>query len=198
MSDTQPLPPDGERWAVIPFCSGYEASSLGRVRSVDRVIMRSNGQPQRRRGQILSLIVRSDGRPTVCVSRGKHRTKRFVHHLVLEAFVGPRPEGMECCHDDDDPANNRLENLRWDTHSSNLNDRIKNGSLWQANRTHCPLTHLLADPNLVPSSLPRRGCLACNRARRNVSWWRTVKGVDLDLQQVADAYYAEIMMEAAA
>jgi hypothetical protein len=52
---------------------------------------------------------------------------RTVHQLVLEAFVGPKPEGFECCHADDDPTNNRLENLRWDTQCANAADRIRNG-----------------------------------------------------------------------
>lgn len=42
--------------------------------------------------------------------RGRNRR---VHRLVLEAFVGPCPPGMECRHLDDDPRNNRLDNLAW-------------------------------------------------------------------------------------
>lgn len=49
----------------------------------------------------------------------------FVHRLVLEAFVGPCPDGMECCHDDGNPENNHLSNLRWDTRQANSLDRIK-------------------------------------------------------------------------
>lgn len=52
---------------------------------------------------------------------------RYIHHLVLESFVGPCPEGMECCHEDNNPANNRLSNLRWGTRHSNVADRIKAG-----------------------------------------------------------------------
>jgi hypothetical protein len=54
-------------------------------------------------------------------------TYRLVHHLVLEAFVGSRPPGTECCHNDDDPANNRLSNLRWDTHLANMGDMKRRG-----------------------------------------------------------------------
>lgn len=60
---------------------------------------------------------------------GKH-TRLLVHRLVLEAFVGPCPPGMECCHfPDRNPANNHVENLRWDTHKNNLNDRWKHGTM---------------------------------------------------------------------
>jgi len=47
---------------------------------------------------------------------------KSVHRLVLETFVGLPPEGMECWHHDGNPANNQLENLRWDTHSANMRD----------------------------------------------------------------------------
>src|SRR5262245_39281520 len=46
---------------------------------------------------------------------------RAVHCLVLEAFVGPCPPGMEACHfPDSNRANNNLSNLRWDTHIENI------------------------------------------------------------------------------
>jgi len=51
----------------------------------------------------------------------------LVHRLVLEAFVGPCPDGMEVCHyPDTDKANNRLENIRWDTHAENMKDTYRN------------------------------------------------------------------------
>lgn len=54
--------------------------------------------------------------------------QRLVHRLVLEAFVGPCPLGMECCHNDGDPTNNRLGNLRWDTRKANRADAIRHGT----------------------------------------------------------------------
>ncbi len=45
-----------------------------------------------------------------------------IHHLVLEAFVGPRPDGMEACHNNGDRFDNRPSNLRWGTRSSNRID----------------------------------------------------------------------------
>lgn len=57
---------------------------------------------------------------------GKVR-KFMVHVLVLELFVGPCPEGMEGCHEDGNPANNALSNLRWDTPEGNWSDRKRHG-----------------------------------------------------------------------
>lgn len=51
-----------------------------------------------------------------------------VHRLVLEAFVGSCPEGMQGCHGDGNRQNNSLDNLRWDTAKSNCNDRNLHGS----------------------------------------------------------------------
>lgn len=49
---------------------------------------------------------------------------RWVHRLVLEAFIGPRPDGMECRHfPDRNPGNNRLGNLAWGTREQNEQDK---------------------------------------------------------------------------
>ncbi len=53
----------------------------------------------------------------------------YVHVLVLTAFRGHCPAGMEGCHNDGDPKNNRLSNLRWDTHSANQKDGFRHGTM---------------------------------------------------------------------
>lgn len=64
---------------------------------------------------------------TLC-HEGKHRTVD-VSTIVLEAFVGPRPEGMEACHTNDrTPTNCRADNLRWDTHHANILDKKRHGT----------------------------------------------------------------------
>jgi hypothetical protein len=60
---------------------------------------------------------------TLCPGKFQH----LVHKLVLEAFVGSCPTGMECCHFDGDNTNNALENLRWDTPLSNHADKRRHG-----------------------------------------------------------------------
>jgi HNH endonuclease len=58
---------------------------------------------------------------------------------VLEAFVGSRPPGLICCHGDGDPANNRVENLRWDTYFSNSEDMLRHGTRLMGTRCHAKL-----------------------------------------------------------
>jgi hypothetical protein len=70
----------------------------------------------------------SDGsRCVVNLSDGKLKTYT-VSRLVLFAFVGPCPEGMECCHNDGNHTNNQVDNLRWDTPKENQADRAKHGT----------------------------------------------------------------------
>lgn len=61
--------------------------------------------------------------------RGVRRTRK-VAHLVLEAFIGPRPEDHESAHwPNTDPADNRLVNLRWATHADNSQDKVRGGTV---------------------------------------------------------------------
>lgn len=54
---------------------------------------------------------------------GGRTVRASVHTLVMEAFVGPCPAGLEVCHGDGDGHNNRLANLRHDTKPANARDR---------------------------------------------------------------------------
>lgn len=62
------------------------------------------------------------GYVVVGLSKGGKSRAWTVHSLVLLAFVSPRPEGMVCRHLNDDPADNRLANLRYGTASQNAAD----------------------------------------------------------------------------
>lgn len=127
-----------ERWLPVLDWEGfYEVSDHGRVQSVDRIITQVIGgieQPARLRGRILkqSKTPRSGGKvsdPVVTLSAPGRRRHVRVAHLVLEAFVGPRPPGLEACHDPDpDPWNNHRANLRWDTRSANQLDSVRHGT----------------------------------------------------------------------
>lgn len=66
--------------------------------------------------------------PVVALSVKGVMFRRLVHRLVLEAFVGPRPKGMECRHLDSNSLNNNVSNLMWGTHKENEQDKIKHGN----------------------------------------------------------------------
>lgn len=85
------------------------------------------------------------------------RVARAVHLLVLEEFIGPRPAGMVACHANDIKADNHLTNLRWDTPSSNWDDRRRNGRMGNRQGERHPAAKLTeADVGEI-RSLDRRG-----------------------------------------
>ncbi len=66
-----------------------------------------------------------DGRRRIMLRPGKQYVP--VSQLILVAFVGPCPPGMEVCHGDGDASNDALTNLRWGTRQSNMDDRTRHG-----------------------------------------------------------------------
>jgi len=69
------------------------------------------------------------GHKQVGLNKGDgYQHRRLVHRLVLEAFIGPCPWGMQCRHDDGNPANNFLMNLLWGTPRENQLDRKRHGT----------------------------------------------------------------------
>ncbi len=97
--------------------TGYSVSSMGRVRN-DRTgrLLRPMmvGRVGSKRGKVLLCY---DGR----------QEGRMVSHLVAEAFLGPRPEGMLVLHKNDNAEDNRARNLRYGTQKQNVSDAFKNG-----------------------------------------------------------------------
>lgn len=186
-----------ETWKPIPGTSGiYEASSLGRVRSVDRLETQNNGRKYRRKGRVLSAHTIKAGYLQVAPMVEGKPFERLVHRLVLAAFTGHFPHGMQVCHNNGDPTDNRIENLRWGTYSDNVYDRVLHGTHNQKSKTHCPQGHPLDVPNLTPSAMKRNGrqCLACSRAHAQIARGKR-KGIDESskLKEFGDAHYLKIM-----
>ena len=120
-----------EEWLpVVGYEELYEVSNHGRVRSLDRDITTWRGGKHTHRGKILKLSPNGARAKQVNGSMCKDGIRMMfrVHQLVLEAFIGPRPPGMECCHEDGSAGNNHADNLRWDTHASNEMDKIGHGT----------------------------------------------------------------------
>lgn len=122
-----------EIWKDIPGYEGrYQASTEGRIRSVDhrvRVVVHGKETTRLSPGRVLRPGAKKDGHMTVVLGHKAHGSN--VHQLVMLTFVGPVPEGCEVCHNDGDPTNNALENLRYDTRSENIKDVLRQGGRWQ-------------------------------------------------------------------
>ncbi len=118
----------------IPGYPGYLAGSDGSIWTTKR-----SGQPRR---MSPTLTDRGYFRVTLFVN-GKD-VSRFVQTLVLEAFIGPRPQGMQACHYPDKcPRNNCVENLRWDTQSENEKDKFRDREPSTATEKKCSLCRVV-------------------------------------------------------
>jgi len=176
---------DVEQWLPVVEWPGYEVSNRGQVRSLDREVEQMNrwGQlvTRRLKGKLLAQAKMgssgSEGRYWGCTlfREGKRRPVT-VHSLMLETFVGPRPEGALACHRDDNPDNNHLENLYWGTPTQNIQDAVQSGrhaSVTEAAKECCPQGHEYTPENTYRR--PRTGhreCRICHRQKARAAYHR--------------------------
>ncbi len=125
--------PDLEEWRPVVGYEGlYEVSSLGRVRSLDRVIEQNSrwGQQSRRKaGRVLRLHTDKLGYRSIKLCKSAVQKTSKVAHLVAAAFIGPRPTGQHVCHNDGVPGHDAASNLRYDTIAGNFSDKLLHGTL---------------------------------------------------------------------
>lgn len=112
---------DGSVWTCWKTVGRGKGVGFRRVMAQTWVQMR----PWRLRNGYLQIHLRD-------IDRRKRATT--VHRAVLEAFAGPCPPGMECCHIDGVRSNNSIANLRWDTKSHNAADRDRHGTTARSER----------------------------------------------------------------
>mgnify|MGYP003602317769 CR=1 FL=1 len=158
---------------VTGYLGIYEVSSDGEVRSLDRVVVRSNGVPVATRGKLLKPNEDKAGYLYINLSAGGRRRRVYIHQLVASAFVGDRQPGMQICHNNGIKADNRAVNLRYDTASANQRDRVKHGTHHHARKTECARGHAYTETNTRfrvrqnkcgPSIV--RDCLTCEAQRK--------------------------------
>jgi hypothetical protein len=193
---------DLEEWRPVTFDAAafadrYEVSSCGRVRSTTRVITANfpNGPVHRLlHGALLAALSGADGHLDVQLWRDNQPSRRQIHILVLESFVGPRPASLVGCHGDGDAGNNHVSNLRWDTMSANHLDAVAHGTNWNTAKRLCPRRHLYAGRNLIiRNKRGHRSCYACTRAGGQAGY-RGLTGSDREqfINVVSDRIYREI------
>ena len=122
----------------VPDYPGYMASVDGRLFSLPRTAP----DGRRVRGGELKPTLCPDGRykvwlgsKTAVAGSAPRRLFKF-HRIILRAFRGECPPGLEACHNDGDAGNNWLGNLRWDTHVSNCVDRSVHGAQVRGEQCH--------------------------------------------------------------
>jgi hypothetical protein len=166
-----------ETWKPIPGFEGrYEVSDLGNVRSVDRIIVDSNGYTRRRKGRpIRQRTPRcNQGYCRIDISDSHQKVHAvLVHKAVVEAFLGPRPKGQDTRHLNGIKTDNRLENLVYGTRSENIRDCLRHGTHAQAAKTRCPQNHEYTPENTIYIRGGKgRRCRICTEASRRRTYER--------------------------
>lgn len=124
-----------EVWRPIPGHPGYEASSLGRVRSMPGLVWIARderGYWRPRQGRVLKAWPVAHGYVAVGLAGG---VKVGVHRLVAFAFHGQPPsDGHESAHRNGNAGDNRASNLRWRTRTENEQEKRDHGTYFRRAR----------------------------------------------------------------
>lgn len=155
-----------ETWKpVLGYEGTYEISDHGNLRSVTREVPHARFGTAVINGKDIKLKTHKDGYWVATLHKDGARKNRMAHVLVLEAFVGPRPEGMETRHLDGNPKNNRLENICWGTPVENAADKKRHGTEPWSARTHCKHGHEFTEENTGRGPGGSRRCRECERIK---------------------------------
>jgi hypothetical protein len=121
-----------EEWKEIPKTNGlYEASTLGRIRSLDRVIMKMNRwgfvSPLRKKGRVLKPWRDCNGYAVIYIAGEGRREAINVHRLIASTYLEGSGKGLDVNHKDGNKKNNLPENLEWCTRKENMAHAVSMG-----------------------------------------------------------------------
>jgi hypothetical protein len=118
-----------EQWIdVVGYEGLYMISDLGRIKRLPRVVHQPDGKQYQIYEKVLSPGAGKSKYLSIRLTNGDIVSTVYIHQIVLCAFVGPCPEGMQACHCDGDRQNNKASNLRWDTIKANHADKRMHGT----------------------------------------------------------------------
>lgn len=124
--------PWDEEWRQVPGQDLYEVSDHGNVRSWRAQTRKAGGALRAETPHLMAAHnSRRDGKGYLSVGLprpGGGYATHPIHRLVMAAFVGPRPPGLEIAHLNGNPRDNRLVNLRYVTHAENESHKLSHGT----------------------------------------------------------------------
>lgn len=111
-----------ETWKPVPGYEGfYEASDLGRVRSVERRVNTARGSRLKVERILTPIKNKKTGYYCVCLAKDGEKKTTLVYVIIANTFLGNRPDGMQINHKNEDKSDNRLCNLEWMSPRDNTN-----------------------------------------------------------------------------
>lgn len=163
-----------EVWVDIPDRPNYQASNMGRIRSMPREVSyicpRRGLLTAKHRGRVLKPVKAHEG-GHVNVTIGVRPW--LVHHLVLLTFIGPRPKGLITRHLNGNPRNNALHNICYGTASENRHDDVRHG-LYDRSKGAKARNVKLTEAQVLEIRRrllsPRRGLIAAIAREYGVTW----------------------------
>lgn len=116
-----------EIWRTYPDYPFIEVSNLGIIRTKDRVVTRSDGRKLHIKGRVLKQYNIGHGYMQVQIGVNGKTIRLYVHRVIATCFVSNPNNLPEVNHIDNDPTNNRFDNLEWCTHEYNMAYKEKYG-----------------------------------------------------------------------
>lgn len=118
-----------EVWKDIPDFPGYQASTLGRVRSHNKVTKNARFERRAWKDRILKPKYNAKDRCSrLSLWKDGKCYDVLLHRLIADAFLGKMSDTkMTVNHKDGNRQNNRIENLEWMTIGDNVRHAFANG-----------------------------------------------------------------------
>jgi hypothetical protein len=111
-----------EEWKDIKGYEGlYKVSSIGRVKSINRITKCKNGHLRPFKETMLSMHPNNHGYMSVILCKNNKAKTTMVHRLVAETFIPNHGNKSEVNHLDGNKSNNCVSNLEWCTKEENMN-----------------------------------------------------------------------------